>query len=59
MAQGKIDQKTKEIKERQNFIMSTIVGRSKQEDVPLIIAEMQRIFEADYMTRLSAAVQKI
>lgn len=39
--------------------MSTIVGRSKQEDVPLIIAEMQRIFEADYMTRLSAAVQKI
>lgn len=39
--------------------MSTIIGRSRQEDVPLIIAEIQRIFEADYVTRLSAALQKI
>lgn len=39
--------------------MNTIIGRSRQEDVPLIIAEMQRIFESDYSTRLVAALQKI
>lgn len=39
--------------------MNTIIGRSRQQDVPLIIAEMQRIFEADYATRLNAALQKI
>lgn len=39
--------------------MSTIIGRSRQEDVPLIVAEIQRIFEADYVTRLNAALMKI
>ena len=39
--------------------MNTIVGRSKQEDVPLIMSEFQRIFEADYTTKLAQAQQQI
>ena len=39
--------------------MTTIIGRSRQEDTPLILSEMQRIFETDYSTRLSAALAKI
>lgn len=39
--------------------MTTIIGRSRQEDVPLIVGEMQRIFESDYATRLTAALHKI
>ena len=49
----------KEIKEKESFIMSAIVGRSRQEDVPLITAELQRIFEAEYATKLNAALLKI
>ena len=32
--------------------MNSIVGRSKQEDVPLIMADLQRIFEANYVEKL-------
>ena len=39
--------------------MNTIVGRSKQEDVPLIVSELQRVFEADYVTKLAQAQQQI
>lgn len=38
MTQAKVEHKNKEIKEKQGFIMNTIIGRSRQEDVPLIIA---------------------
>lgn len=39
--------------------MNTIIGRSKQEDVPAVMAEFQRIFESDYITKLELAHQKI
>lgn len=38
MLENKVKAKTKEVKEKENFIMNTIVGRSKQEDIPLILA---------------------
>ena len=37
--------------------MNTIVGRSRQEDIPLILAELQRIFETDYASKLAQAQQ--
>lgn len=49
----------KDAKEKENFIVNSIVGRSRQEDAPLILAELQRIFETDYSSKLSAALLKI
>lgn len=39
--------------------MNSIVGRSRQEDVPIIMADLQRIFEAGYVERLAEANQRI
>ena len=39
--------------------MNTIIGRSRQEDVPFIVSELHRIFEAEYSNRLSVALDKI
>ena len=39
--------------------MTSIVGRSRQEDVPLILAELQRIFESDYNSKLATANSRI
>lgn len=49
----------KEVKEKESFIMNTIVGRSRQEDVPFIVSELQRIFETEYENKLAAALDKI
>lgn len=41
---SRLESKIKECKQKDDFIKSTIIGRSKPEDVPIIIAEMERIF---------------
>lgn len=51
--------KTKEAKDKDSFISSVIIGRSRQEDVPFILAELQRVFESDYAGKLSEANLKI
>ena len=35
------------------------MGRSRQEDVPFIVAELQRVFEGDYVSKLNEAFIKI
>lgn len=35
---SKLENKVKELKEKEGFIVNTIIGRSKQEEVPLIVA---------------------
>lgn len=59
MTEAKLQNKMKEVKEKDNFITSTIIGRSRQEDVPIIMADLQRIFEADYVNKLCEANAKI
>lgn len=39
--------------------MNSVLGRSRSEDAPLILADFQRIFEADYVEKLSEANQRI
>ena len=51
-AENRINNKNRQLKEKDSFITSTIVGRSRQEDIPVIMAEFQRIFEADYINKL-------
>lgn len=55
VCETKLAIKVKEVKDKDNFIKSTIIGRSKQEDVPFIVAELQRVFEADYISKLAEA----
>ena len=59
MIEVKLASKMKELKEKDAFIVNNIVGRSRQEDVPLIISDLQRIFEANYIEKLSEANKKI
>ena len=35
------------------------MGRSRQEDVPFVVAELQRVFEADYVSKYNEATIKI
>jgi len=49
----------KEVKDKDAFITSVIIGRTRQEDVPFVIAELQRIFEAEYIVKLNEAHIKI
>ena len=55
----KLASKVKEVKEKDSFIMGSILGRSRQEDVPIIMADLQRIFEAGYIEKLMEANRKI
>ena len=48
-----------EVKEKDNFIKSVVMGRSRQEDVPFVVAELQRVFEGDYVNKLNEASVKI
>ena len=48
----KLGSKIKEVKEKDNFIISSVVGRSRQEDAPLIMADIKKIFEANYIEKL-------
>ena len=59
MIEVKLASKMKELKEKDAFIVNSIVGRSRQEDVPLIISDLQRIFEANYIEKLSEANKKM
>lgn len=59
LTETKFNIKIKELKEKDNFIVSTVIGRSRQEDVPYIVAEFQRIFEADYVNKLAETNEKI
>lgn len=40
----KLGMKIKEVKDKDDFIRSTVIGRSRQDDVPFVLAEIQRIF---------------
>ena len=59
VTQAKLGHKTKEAKDKDSFISGVIIGRSRQEDVPFILAELQRVFESDYAGKLSEANLKI
>jgi hypothetical protein len=39
--------------------MSSLLGRSKAEDVPLILSDFERIFEANYREKLAEANKRI
>lgn len=47
------------MKEKDAFIMNSVLGRCKQEEVPLVLADFQRIFEANYVERIAEANQRI
>lgn len=49
----------KEVKDKDTFIGSVVVGRSRQEDVPFVLAELKRIFETDYIGKLNEATLRI
>jgi len=38
MAENKFNIKVKEVKEKDKFITNVIIGRSRQEDVPFVVA---------------------
>ena len=59
MTETKLNIKVKEIKDKDTFINNIIINRSKQEDVPFVVAELKRIFEADYVSKLCEANQRI
>jgi len=59
VTETKFNIKLKEIKDKDAFITSVIIGRSRQEDVPFVLAEFQRIFEAEYVNKLAEANLKI
>jgi hypothetical protein len=44
VTETKLGLKQKEVKDKDAFIGSVIIGRSRQEDVPFIMAELQRVF---------------
>ena len=47
------------VSEKDAFISSVIIGRSRQEDVPFVVAELKRVFEAEYVSKLAEANLKI
>lgn len=51
--------KIKEVKDKDLFIMNSLLGRSKPEETPLVLADFQRIFEANYVEKLVEANQRI
>jgi hypothetical protein len=53
VTEAKLSIRAKEVKDKDTFISSVIIGRSRQEDVPFVVAELKRIFEADYVGKLS------
>lgn len=59
VTETKLNIKAKEVKDKDSFISSVVIGRSRQEDVPFVIAELKRIFEADYVAKLSEANLRI
>ncbi len=44
MLEAKLNMKIKEVKDKDNFIMNSLLGRSKAEETPLVLADFQRIF---------------
>lgn len=42
--QTRLEYKINETKQKDDFIKNTIIGRSRPEDVPFIVAELDRIF---------------
>ena len=59
MTETKLGIKTKEVKDKDTFITNVVIGRSKQEDIPFVLAELKRIFEADYSSKLGEANLRI
>ena len=59
MTETKLGIKAKEVKDKDTFISSVLIGRSKQEDVPFVLNELKRIFEADYVSKLLEANLRI
>lgn len=53
MLEAKLNMKAKEVKDKDNFIMNSLLGRSKAEETPLVLADFQRIFEANYVDKLA------
>lgn len=53
MLEAKLNMKAKEVKDKDNFIMNSLLGRSKPEETPLVLADFQRIFEASYVDKLA------
>ena len=53
MLEAKLNMKAKEVKAKDNFIMNSLLGRSKAEETPLVLADFQRIFEASYVDKLA------
>lgn len=49
MLEVKLNSKIKEVKDKDQFIMNSVLGRSKPEDTHLILADFQRVFEANYI----------
>jgi hypothetical protein len=39
--------------------MTSLLGRSRPEDVPFVLADFQRIFEANYREKLTEANKRI
>jgi len=59
VTETKFNIKVKEVKDKDTFITNVIIGRSKPEDVPFVTAELKRIFEADYSSKLGEANLRI
>lgn len=59
VTETKLSIKAKEVKDKDSFISSVVIGRSRQEDVPFVIAELKRVFDADYAGKLSEANLRI
>lgn len=59
VSETKLAIKAKEVKDKDAFISSVIIGRSRQEDVPFVMAELKRVFEAEYVSKLAEAQFKI
>jgi hypothetical protein len=59
VTETKLSIKIKEVKDKDSFISSVVIGRSRQEDVPFVIAELKRVFDADYAGKLSEANLRI
>jgi hypothetical protein len=59
VTEAKLAIKAKEVKDKDAFISSVIIGRSRQEDVPFVVAELKRVFEAEYVSKLAEANLKI
>jgi hypothetical protein len=59
VTETKLNIKMKEVKDKDTFITNVLIGRSRPEDVPFVVAEIKRIFETDYSGKLSEANLRI